>query len=82
MRRVCRETTIINERVGEEKPRSKVPILSDCSHGVPIQADRLRIVIWSDRNEVIDEKYLKEDLVLVPEPYQGYVPDAYMLTIQ
>src|SRR5512135_2458154 len=32
LRRVCRETTIINERVGEEKPRSKAPILSDRSH--------------------------------------------------
>ena len=31
MRRVCRETTIINERGGEEKPRSKGPILSDRS---------------------------------------------------
>jgi hypothetical protein len=28
---MCRETTIINERVGEEEPRSKAPILSDRS---------------------------------------------------
>jgi CRISPR-associated protein Cas1 len=28
---VCRETTIINERVGEEKHRFKAPILSDRS---------------------------------------------------
>ena len=29
LRRECRKTTIINGRVGEEKPRSKAPILSD-----------------------------------------------------
>jgi len=31
LRRECRKTTIINGRVGEEKPRSKAPILSDRS---------------------------------------------------
>ena len=31
MRRVCRETTIIDECVEEEKPRSKIPILGDRS---------------------------------------------------
>src|SRR5208337_2896402 len=33
LRRECRKTTIINGRVGEEKPRSKAPILSDRSRG-------------------------------------------------
>src|SRR5208337_5524706 len=31
VRRECRKTTIISGRVGEEKPRSKAPILSDRS---------------------------------------------------
>src|SRR5208337_3309023 len=31
LRRECRKTTIISGRVGEEKPRSKAPILSDRS---------------------------------------------------
>jgi hypothetical protein len=30
---VCRETTIVNERVGGEKPRSKGPTRSDRSRG-------------------------------------------------
>ena len=43
MRRECRKTTIINGRVGEEKPRSKAPILSDRSpFGIDLATRDLR----------------------------------------
>ena len=44
MRRECRKTTIINGRVGEEKPRSKAPILSDRSPAVNVLP--LPVAIW------------------------------------
>src|SRR5208337_18629 len=54
LRRECRKTTIINGRVGEEKPRSKAPILSDRSLdvrdfrlGEPLVTEMERAVVES-----------------------------------
>ena len=54
MRRECRKTTIINGRVGEEKPRSKAPILSDRSpHKTFVSLDALR---ERARTEIVSQK--------------------------
>ena len=37
-----------------------------------IHADRIRLYIWNDRNEVVSDEYWKRDLVLAVRPYQGY----------
>jgi len=42
-----------------------------------IQADRVRLFLWSDKNEVVSDQYWKQDLVLVEQPYQGYMLERF-----
>ena len=45
-----------------------------------IQADRIRVFIWNDKNEAVSDEYWKKDLVLVEQAYQGYVPERFTFT--
>jgi hypothetical protein len=61
---VCRETTIVNERVGEEKPRSKGPTRSDRSPFDVDYAGELDGVIHLDVHGGWDNDTLTADLNL------------------
>src|SRR5262249_30397255 len=45
-----------------------------------IRADRVRLVSWNDKNEVVSDQFWKKDLVLVEQPYQGYIPERFTLS--